>query len=61
MTDPLVTHEELALAMETIRRYVLMSGALTVAVHTDKQEEIMKSFKEEDEHYVEFVAALRGK
>ncbi len=60
MTDPLVTHEELALAMETIRRYVLMSGALTVAVHTDKQEEIMKSFKEEDEHYVEFVAALRG-
>ena len=60
MTDPLVTHEELALAMETIRRYVLMSGALTVAVHTDKQEEIMKSFKEEDQHYVEFVAALRG-
>jgi len=60
MNDPLVTHEELALAMEVVRRYVLMSGALTVAVHTDKQEEIMKSFKEEDKQYVEFVAALRG-
>ncbi len=60
MNETLVTHEELALAMEVVRRYVLMSSALTVAVDTDKQQEIMEKFKQEDKQYVEFVAALRG-
>lgn len=59
-SDPLVSHEELALAMETIRQYVLISGAMSVAAATDRQTEIMGRFREADEQYLKFIAALRG-
>lgn len=58
--DPPITHEQLALSLETVRAYVGAVSAMMMATGREDFAEHVQRFEKMDEMYLQFIATLRG-